>query len=886
MPNLFDTHSLRQHFAASHTTTALRRVASAITTNQGTFDRLLLNDEAIRERAKSHQEGIDFSREQLSAMISKVQTLQGRLQTIYQSMLERYMVTNSDLAGTNPAETDPWNPNWRAVGRAAMLASKGAHAEETQTDTWADQNSLGRLLYQRTTGNGITYQERGGYYTTVNYLQAWDLHQIIHSYATGTSPNTVTGSIAADEILEVDSVDLNRFRHINWSPGLVIPLDPAAVFTPEFLASGVSKGDVRYDNTAATGYTIGDLTIGTLYAYVTEVESLPDGASRPKGFTLITSPDPTDYDGDGVPDSAVTMEDYLLGVGAKTFDLKLDYPSWDFTTMQTPSGWHLGFGATGVNTSNYTEVDYGGPSGNDMRIWTGARNPVENAALPGLIWDGLDAYTTMQPFNGWYWTDNGGTEPRTSHTYTYNPHAYFTNEIDFTVNPLRYAGLTYSNFATIDNDDDGNFYFSRNTTAGAAAVSTAGTTYATGWEQLMVDNGVGAFAGANMGLSATNYRALSSTWLEENRLQQTKSMAFYFHGTSGVLSGVTDPAGVRINGGLTIKTITGQDSGYRYYINEYGDIYDRFGPGNASPDDYDYVPDVATNEKENYVGNIFGARRSARVKPLDANGNGLLDAAETLPTLRVAARNYNTPDETLSFRTDSANLTAPNNLDDSTGSEKLTDVHTYNPMLTGIYLGFTEQDYTTVGKGTVSLDAHGHPLNEIRVAPFRTATSLSTPDHPTSGTALIDRNYQALSVGTTVRILNGKGDLIDDAATLSAQNADGTYTITPSAAVTLDPLQTYTIASQTDANAPIDQGARLGGSTTNPLTAALSAVLRGNEYQQALKYGLLDDLMLSASTTDAYGGQLSGRLTITWNKRQERIELFQNSFAAIYKSDR
>jgi hypothetical protein len=631
MPNLFDTFSLGRHFAGDRTTASLLRVAKAISTGQGAFDRVLLNDESVREKAQTHKSGIDFSREQLSALVSKAQTLQGRLQTIYQSMMDRYMVTNSDLVGTDPAEPDSWNPNWRSVGRAAMLAAKGAHAEESQTDAWARRsNNLGRLFYQRPGSDSIVYQERGGYYTSVNYLQAWDLHQIVHSYATGTTPSTPAASLADDEILEIDSVDLNRFRHIDWKSGTVIPLDPGNVFTPEFLAAGVGNGDVIYDNAAATGYSVGNLPVGTLYAYVTEVESLPDGASRPMGFTLLTSADPTDYDGDGVPDSAVKMKDYLLGVSSQTFDLKLDYPSWDFTTMRTPSGWYKGFGtaASNASTSNYEDIDLGGPSGPDMHHWWGVRNPVENSAIPGQIWDGTESYDSRQPHNGWWWSDNHGTEVRTTSTRTYNPHAYFKNDITFLVNPLRHGSLSYSNFATIDNDDDGNFYFSRNTAAGAGAVSTSGTNYASQWEQLMLDDGVGAMSGANLGLSATNYRALSSTWLEENKLFQTKSMGFYFHGTSGVLSGVTDPAGVKIAGGLTIRTITGQDSAYRYYIDEYGDIYDRFGPGNSSPDDYDYVPDVATNEKENYVGNIFGARRSARRKPLDTNGNGSLDASE------------------------------------------------------------------------------------------------------------------------------------------------------------------------------------------------------------------------------------------------------------------
>jgi hypothetical protein len=516
---------------------------------------------------------------------------------------------------------------------------------------------------------------------------------------------------------------------------------------------------------------------------------------------------------------------------------------------------------------------------------------IENSSLPGLIWSGQvgkyqDRKATLQWQIDHYepvwgdWEYIGSSVPS-----NYNTNAYFKNDISFDVNPLRYTGLSYSDFAKIDDDDDGNFYFSRNITAGATAVSTTGGDYDTRWEQLMVDNGVGAFSGANMGLSATNYHALDSTWLEENNTFQDKTMGFYFHGTSGVLSGVTNPAGVRITGGLTIKTITGQDTQFRYYIDEYGDIYDRFGEGNSSPDFYDYVPDVATNEKDGYVGNIFGARRSARQLPMDANGNGRLDQAETLPVLKIAERNYNKPDEALKFRTDAAGLTTPLNLDPAAaGSNGLMAISTYNPGFAGVYLGFTEQNHTTIGVGAVDIDAYGRSLNTVTVQAFRTLSSTSTPANPTSGNDAIDRDYGTIAVGSKVRILDGSGLLIDGAAAISARQADGSYVITASPGVTLDPHRTYRITSETDADAPITEGARLGGSQTNSLAQALSAVLRGNDYRLALMYGLLDDLTLSAAATDPWGDQMSGKLTISWNKKQERLEIYQNAYAAVAKA--
>jgi hypothetical protein len=212
------------------------------------------------------------------------------------------------------------------------------------------------------------------------------------------------------------------------------------------------------------------------------------------------------------------------------------------------------------------------------------------------------------------------------------------------------------------------------------------------------------------------------------------------------------------------------------------------------------------------------------------------------------------------------------------GSFGTTVVDTFNPSFAGKYIGYTEKPAVTIGKAAVAEDEHGRSLNELVIQPFRTASSLTTLDWATTGTDQLDRDYNALTAGDTVYITDHLGTVLDNAATISAKAADGTYTVTPSIVLEKGKSYTVTTVPQTDA--------RTGGTLENGMANILKGVLTGSEYRDALRAGLLDDLMLSASTTDPFGGMISAKLTISYNKRQERLELFQNSFATVFKSEK
>jgi hypothetical protein len=359
-------------------------------------------------------------------------------------------------------------------------------------------------------------------------------------------------------------------------------------------------------------------------------------------------------------------------------------------------------------------------------------------------------------------------------------------------------------------------------------------------------------------------------------------------------------AGIRIDSGLwTIQTIEPEsapgandgdlnlDGTDRYVIDRYGNIFDKFGTGNAQADYYNYTltnADLLDNGKVNYVGNIFGSQqRVAQRTKVDTNTNNSLTGAELGPTLEFSERDYNKRDETIVLPAVGA-MTAPHNAQAAdpaiNGSFGTTAVNTFNPSFAGKYIGFTEAASVTIGTAGVDENKFGESLNRLTVRPNRTGGSLTASHWTTTGDDQLDRDYNAIAAGATVYITDRNGTVIDTGATISARDANGHYTVTPSAGFRLEKGKTYKVIT------PPAPDARTGGTLENGMANILKGVLSGNEYREALRAGLLDDLMLSASTTDMFGGMISAKLTVSYNKRQERLELFQNSFATVFKSEK
>ncbi|MBC7545816.1 MAG: hypothetical protein H7338_24045, partial [Candidatus Sericytochromatia bacterium] len=386
--------------------------------------------------------------------------------------------------------------------------------------------------------------------------------------------------------------------------------------------------------------------------------------------------------------------------------------------------------------------------------------------------------------------------------------------------------------------------------------------------------------------------------IQSQQLQNNKDIKFSYTGLSGYWSGTTASSGQQVTGVLGIKKIAGQATDMRYSVDRFGNIFDKYGQGNTAADHYDYIPKIIDNTKGNYVGNIFGNNtRVGRKVQLDGENNrtatalgsntvNVLDSTEKKPLLAFASRDYGRPDDLIAL------ASATENPEVSPGvkvDNEIRNVDTFNPQFAEMYLGFSDTTQTTVGFGSGKIDGYGNRMNQIVFLPFRTANSTladAVVNPLADRVKLMDRDYNVLGVGTKVQIVDnasgvvaGTGNPPISTGTITGLSATGEYTVShDDPAISLDPQRQYTITTVPDPNA------RLAGNLENSFVSAIKTILGGNEYKEAIRAGLMEDLMLSASSSDPFGGSLSAKLTLRYNKRQERVELYQNSFAAFYKS--
>lgn len=855
MPDLFDAFGLLTQYRQDYTSRQLQ--AAAAPSAAAACSRILLDDEALRQLSDTYRAGLTFDRERLSALVAKAQELQGRLQAVYQSMLERTLAVNSADVATPGQLTDGWDTDvWRIAGADVPLNfSRAAMPDPDGSDRFGRRSdALGRLRFYRPGLPPSMYEERASYATTLSYLYDWDLHQIDARYLTGSDPGGPLDDVSQERSVEVVAIDPNRQPARQWRAGDLIPLDLNEIFTPEFLASTVGQhlAGIRYVN--GSGYRFdGNVP---LYAYVREVDYLADGVTRPKLIDILAGPDRTDGDGDGVPDSTVWLDDFLTGLSSQSADLTLR----DDVGMTTTdvNGWQ----PDGGQVYHFDDAPFGGPNGGtgfDHSVWSGSH------------WQGSGAFGGTGFGNG-QWDDDM---------------AAFTKTVALTDTPLMHPSLTYTLPWTVGIDDYGSLSWSNGVTTRFLVTDTTGG---------QAIDGTPPFTIASMDLQSG-----PMTFRIQGYNRKAQAWATVIPPGAGIAveqaDGTwTDPnriatwwrdgaAGMQLDdGALTVRTLRpesapGANDGdqnlvgaARFYVDPKGNIFDLFGEGNASPDDYDYVPDVLNNQHTNLVGNVFGSRRQmAIVRPLDGDGDGRLVGAETLPSLAISPRAFNRPDEPIAPPSPGSHTPY-----DALAADAATQsLYAFNPGVAGLYLGFVEQTSLTMGRAALDVDAYGQSLNHLTIRPLRTGDSLSVAESPTSGTAMLDRSYDVLPAGATVVVRDGRGRLVDQLATVGPQSPDGSYTVTPSAGVHLSPGTAYTVSL------PEDAAARSGGSRDNSLTVTLADILTTSAYREVLRAGLLDDLMLTASATDAYGGMLAGRVTLHWNPRQERIEIFQNSLAAI-----
>jgi hypothetical protein len=77
---------------------------------------------------------------------------------------------------------------------------------------------------------------------------------------------------------------------------------------------------------------------------------------------------------------------------------------------------------------------------------------------------------------------------------------------------------------------------------------------------------------------------------------------------------------------------------------------------------------------------------------------------------------------------------------------------------------------------------------------------------------------------------------------------------------------------------------RSGGSFDNDFTKEIKRIIDNPEYKDIFRYGLMENIFISASSNDPFGNLISSKLYLNWMRNKRQLEINQTSFMAYYKS--
>lgn len=202
-----------------------------------------------------------------------------------------------------------------------------------------------------------------------------------------------------------------------------------------------------------------------------------------------------------------------------------------------------------------------------------------------------------------------------------------------------------------------------------------------------------------------------------------------------------------------------------------------------------------------------------------------------------------------------------------------------NSLATGVYNRFEV-------RGEVKLAATAFAgSNTITLTTDTDGTSATSPDRFLAG--------DQVTIGTqTLTVASASGNTLTFVQNLASTFTAGTVAYTNSyTGISDKKLRTDVdkdFAFKVYDNIVTASKGRSGGSTvegnTNKLTEKLKSILDSQEYQEMLKYGLLDNVIVAATSSSSRGDQIVGKIILDWDWRKRRLKVTQGSFSAVYKS--
>jgi hypothetical protein len=175
----------------------------------------------------------------------------------------------------------------------------------------------------------------------------------------------------------------------------------------------------------------------------------------------------------------------------------------------------------------------------------------------------------------------------------------------------------------------------------------------------------------------------------------------------------------------------------------------------------------------------------------------------------------------------------------------------------------------TIGFGNAS------PNSELQIANTNVGTTTITLTQPlTAAQAAQFPNGTQVNVNGITRVL-----------TAAAVAGGTTLTVDRPVETSLgQPLKSGSISQINYENFLAVGEGRSGGSKENEFTQELKRIIDNPEYKEILKYGLLKNITISASSNDQFNNLVSSKILLDWDRIRKQIQIQQTSFMAYFKS--
>lgn len=175
---------------------------------------------------------------------------------------------------------------------------------------------------------------------------------------------------------------------------------------------------------------------------------------------------------------------------------------------------------------------------------------------------------------------------------------------------------------------------------------------------------------------------------------------------------------------------------------------------------------------------------------------------------------------------------------------------------------------------TIGFD-NASPNSELQIASTNVGTTTITLTQPlTAAQAAQFPNGTEVNVNGITRVL-----------TAAAVAGGTTLTVDRPVETSLgQPLKSGSISQINYENFLAVGEGRSGGSKENEFTQELKRIIDNPEYKEILKYGLIKNITISASSNDQFNNLVSSKILLDWDRIRKQIQIQQTSFMAYFKS--